>query len=107
MMTRTDQWKLAAVIAATLLAGWYLWPSWQYYTRTPAQRDATPRQQLDQLRSKAIRLGLELQGGMHIVLEVDKSKLSAAESKDATERAMEIIYNRVDQFGVVEPLIQR
>src|SRR6185436_1096121 len=106
-MTRTDQWKLAAVIAATLLAGWYLWPSWQFYRLTPAQKTAMPKHQLDQMRSKALALGLDLQGGMHIVLEVDKSRLSAEEAKDAPDRAMEIIYNRIDQFGVVEPLIQK
>ena len=44
---------------------------------------------------------------MHLVLEVDRSRLSAAEAKDAPDRAMEIIRNRIDQFGVAEPLIQR
>ena len=44
---------------------------------------------------------------MHLVLEVDRSRLNPAEAKDAPDRAMEIIRNRVDQFGVAEPLIQR
>lgn len=106
-MTRTDQWKLAAVIAATALAAWYLYPSYRFYSMTPAQRQAMPRQQLDPIRSKAIALGLDLQGGMHLVLEVDKSRLSAEEAKDAPDRAMEVIHNRIDQFGVLEPLIQK
>lgn len=54
-----------------------------------------------------ISLGLDLKGGMHLVLRVDTSKLSEQEAKDAPDRALEIIRNRIDQFGVKEPLIQR
>src|SRR5262245_3417415 len=106
-MNRTDQWKLAGVVLATALAIWYLLPSIRYYSMTPAQRDALPHKELADLRRKAIHLGLDLQGGMHLVLEVDRSRLNAAEAKDAPDRAMEIIRNRVDQFGVAEPVIQR
>jgi protein-export membrane protein SecD len=106
-MTRTDQWKLAGVVLATALSIWYLLPSIRFYSMTSAQHDALPQRELSELRRKAIHLGLDLQGGMHLVLEVDRSKLSAAEAKDAPDRAMEIIRNRVDQFGVAEPLIQR
>ena len=54
-----------------------------------------------------INLGLDLQGGMHIVLWVDTSKLTPNEAKDAPDRALEIIRNRIDEFGVLEPSIQR
>jgi len=106
-MTRADVWKLIAVLAATLLSAWYLYPSYRYYTLSPAQRAAMPALQLSDLRKKAIHLGLDLQGGMHLVLEVDSSHLGAAEAKDAPDRAMEIIRNRIDQFGVAEPLVQK
>jgi len=106
-MTRADQWKLLSVIAATFLSLWYLYPSWRYYTLTPAQRDQLPKQEATELRHKSIHLGLDLQGGMHLLLEVDRSRLSAAEAKDATDRAMEVLRNRIDQFGVAEPIIQR
>jgi protein-export membrane protein SecD len=106
-MTRTDQWKLAAVVVATAASLYLLWPSYRLYTMKPEQLSAMPSKQLSELRRKAIHLGLDLQGGMHLVLEVDRSRLSTAEAKDATDRAMEIIRNRVDQFGVAEPLIQR
>jgi len=59
------------------------------------------------LKKKAIKLGLDLQGGMRVVMEVDKSKLNPNEAKDAVDRAKEIIRNRVDQYGVSEPLIQK
>lgn len=54
-----------------------------------------------------IKLGLDLQGGMHLILRVDTSKLPEKAKEDAAERAMEIIRNRIDQFGVAEPSIQR
>lgn len=56
---------------------------------------------------KRIRLGLDLQGGMQIMLEVDHSELPDAEKDDAVRSAVEIVRNRIDQFGVAEPSIQR
>jgi protein-export membrane protein SecD len=94
-------------VAATVLSLWYLWPSYRYYSIPPDQRQKLPHAELTELRRKAIHLGLDLQGGMHLLLEVDRSKLSTAEAKDAVDRAMEVLRNRVDQFGVAEPLIQR
>ena len=106
-MTRADQWKLLSVIAATLLSLWYLFPSWRFYTLSPAQRQQLPKKEAAELRKKSIHLGLDLQGGMHLLLEVDRSRLSQAEAKDATDRAMEVLRNRIDQFGVAEPIVQR
>jgi protein-export membrane protein SecD len=104
---RSDQWKLAGVLLATALSIWYLYPSLRYYTLTPAQRQSLPATELAKLRKQAIHLGLDLQGGMHLVLEVDKSRLNSEEAKDAVDRAMEVLRRRIDEFGVAEPLIQR
>jgi SecD/SecF fusion protein len=56
---------------------------------------------------KKISLGLDLQGGMHLVLRVDTSHLTKKEKIGAVDRALEILRNRIDQFGVREPVIQR
>ncbi len=110
-MTRTDQWKLASVILVTAIAIWYLFPSFQFYAnnynRGAQQTAGGSDSKLAELRKKAIHLGLDLQGGMHLVLEVDRSHMSAAEGRDAVDRAMEILRQRIDQFGVAEPLIQK
>ncbi len=110
-MNRTDQWKLASVILVTAIAVWYMLPSYQfyanYYNRTTQQLASVSSEKLATLRKKAIHLGLDLQGGMHLVLEVDRSKMNAAEGKDAVDRAMEVLRQRIDQFGVAEPLIQK
>ena len=56
-----------------------------------------------------IKLGLDLQGGMHLVLEVeDREGTMTPEARAAaTDRALKIIRTRIDQFGVEEPIIQR
>ncbi|MCK5260488.1 MAG: protein translocase subunit SecD, partial [Candidatus Omnitrophica bacterium] len=56
---------------------------------------------------KHINLGLDLEGGMHLILEVDTEELSANEKKDVVERAIEILRNRIDKIGASEPVIQR
>jgi len=54
-----------------------------------------------------LKLGLDLQGGIHLELEVDQSKGPVADVGDALDRALTVIRSRVDEFGVSEPLIQR
>ncbi len=55
---------------------------------------------------KNINLGLDLQGGSHIVLECVDSPNTPVDS-DAVNRVIEIITNRINPEGVKEPVIQR
>lgn len=72
------------------------------------QEMATERpEDYDKLEKKALKRGLDLSGGMHIALEVDDTKLTDAERADVVDRALEVIRNRVDQFGVSEPEITK
>jgi len=57
--------------------------------------------------NKRINLGLDLKGGMHLLLKVDTSHLPEQSRQDATDRALEVIRNRIDAFGVREPSIQK
>jgi SecD/SecF fusion protein len=57
--------------------------------------------------NKRINLGLDLKGGMHLLLKVDTKNLSGQAKEDAADRALEVIRNRIDQFGVREPSIQK
>ena len=61
------------------------------------------------LVNNSIKLGLDLQGGMHLVLEVDdpQGEMSTEERSDAIDRAERILRTRIDEFGVEEPLIQK
>jgi len=57
----------------------------------------------------SINLGLDLQGGMHLAVEVDDPDGTLTEEgrADALERILTTIRNRIDEFGVREPTIQR
>jgi len=57
--------------------------------------------------NKRINLGLDLQGGMHLLLKIDTSNLPTKAKEDAADRAVEVIRNRIDQFGVRETSIQK
>lgn len=57
--------------------------------------------------NKRINLGLDLKGGMHLLLKVDTSHLTGEAKTDAADRALEVIRNRIDQFGVRETSIQK
>jgi len=56
---------------------------------------------------QGMTLGLDLQGGTHIVLEADVSGRPANEQDNAIEGAKRIIERRINAFGVAEPIIQR
>lgn len=56
---------------------------------------------------KRINLGLDLKGGMHLVLRVDTEKIEDPDArKDVVQRNLEILRNRIDGMGVGEPVIQ-
>ncbi|OGG05101.1 protein-export membrane protein SecD [Candidatus Gottesmanbacteria bacterium RBG_16_52_11] len=52
------------------------------------------------------RLGLDLAGGSHIVLNADMKDIPDADRLSALESAKEVIERRVNFFGVAEPVVQ-
>ncbi len=95
-MNKSLQWKLMGIIAIAVVSLWLILPPF-----TVRDKDGKI------IQKGKINLGLDLQGGMHVVLRVDISKVPLDARKDAVDRAMEIIRNRIDQFGVGEMAIQR
>jgi len=87
-------WKLSLVIALLGASLYFLYPPFDV-----KDKDGNVT------REGRINLGLDLQGGMHLVLKVDTSKIPEEARKDAAERALEVIRNRIDEFGVKEPQI--
>ena len=57
----------------------------------------------------AINLGLDLQGGMHLAVEIDDpdGTLTDEARADAIDRTLTTVRNRIDEFGVREPTIQK
>lgn len=62
-----------------------------------------------QVYSNGINYGLDLQGGMHLVLEVEDpdNAMTPEAKRDATDQALHILRTRIDHFGVEQPVIQR
>jgi len=54
----------------------------------------------------SFKLGLDLQGGSHLVYEVDLSKIEKKEESDAMQGLRDVIERRVNLFGVGEPLVR-
>src|SRR3989338_2675013 len=95
-MNRASQWKLLGIIALTIAAIYLIIPSFSIKDKEGHV-----------VQKGKLNLGLDLQGGMHFVLKVDIAKVPIEARKDAVERVIEIIRNRIDQFGVGEMSIQR
>jgi preprotein translocase subunit SecD len=54
-----------------------------------------------------LKRGLDLQGGMHLGLELDQSKQVSADPKKDLDLALTVLRKRIDEFGVEEPLVQK
>jgi preprotein translocase subunit SecD len=70
---------------------------------------------LKDLQKNAVQLGLDLSGGLSIVLQADMDALrerlgrdlNDADREDAVNRALEVLNSRIDRFGLTEPVIRR
>lgn len=102
--SRVVLWLTLGLVGLTF---YFLFPTVKWYRMSPQERSEREMDR-DPILKKILNLGLDLKGGTHLVLELDRSKLPPEiKTMDALERAIEIIRNRVDQFGVSEPLIAR
>ena len=101
------QFKVILTLGLLALAIYYLYPSFEWYRLSQTDREEREKMK-DPIINKILNLGLDLRGGSHLLLELDASKLQpGVDIADAVDRAREIIRNRIDQFGVTEPLIAR
>ena len=94
--------RLLLIAAAIGLSVFALFP------RKTAVREKTPDGPFVDTTKRLwpLKYGLDLQGGMHVALEIDESKGAVADKKDALSRALTIVRNRIDQLGVSEPVVQ-
>ncbi|MBI2915897.1 MAG: protein translocase subunit SecD [Elusimicrobia bacterium] len=106
-------WKGILILVPILISCYLIYPTVSWYLLSASTRQEREMSK-DPLLTKILHLGLDLRGGSHLVLELQTDKIAApsAEKKrvavtDALDRAIEIIRNRIDQFGVAEPLIAR
>jgi preprotein translocase subunit SecD len=123
--------RVLLVLIAVGIAGWGFSYTYIWYFRYPEDIRALTNltaeelaeypektrrevQEMEELRSRIINLGLDLQGGLYMVLQPDyeeleeraDGKLTDAETRDAMRRVMQILRTRIDKFGVSEPSIR-
>ena len=97
------KWRLLTIVAALALSAWFLFPRDVSVKRRDAQgilRDTVERR-------VPLNLGLDLQGGMQMALEIDESKQAITDKADAIERALKVVRTRLAGFGVSEPVVQK
>ncbi|MEJ2217653.1 MAG: protein translocase subunit SecD [Gemmatimonadota bacterium] len=101
-MLNTLKGRIAIILAVLVVSGWSLYDNYHGCHVARVKSGSTQA-------CSPIKLGLDLQGGMHLVMEVQDSAgtMTPAQKADATDRALKVIRTRIDQFGVEEPLIQK
>lgn len=82
-MVKRDKWRLVFILAVILIAAFIVFP----------------------IQGK-VRLGLDLMGGVHIVLQAKGTPENPVTS-DSIERLLAVLRSRIDQYGIAEPVIQR
>ena len=102
-------WKLLIIAISLLASFYYLAPSIYWYSLSPEKREDLLNRR-DPITNRILNLGLDLQGGMRLLLELDTNSLPNLDPKTVTEaidQNITVIRNRVDSLGVREPLIVR
>ncbi|MCK4355423.1 protein translocase subunit SecD [Candidatus Parcubacteria bacterium] len=59
-----------------------------------------------QLPSDPFKLGLDLQGGTHLIYEADMSQIDEEDHDSSLQGLRDVIERRVNMFGVQEPVVQ-
>ncbi len=124
-MPPSVQWRLPLVLLVVALSAWCTFPVFDKDVTSPAllekaERGVLPRSYEAQkdggttriIRRGKIKLGLDLQGGLHLILRVDRAKVPPElRKKDVIAVALEVVRKRMERYidptGVREPLIQR
>ncbi|MFL5556552.1 MAG: protein translocase subunit SecD [Gemmatimonadaceae bacterium] len=96
------KYRIACILALVAASLWALFP------RTVVERVKRNGEFVyDTVRRVPLKRGLDLQGGMHLALEVDESKGTVPDKTKAIDNALKVVRNRIDEFGVAEPLVQK
>ncbi|MFL5605897.1 MAG: protein translocase subunit SecD [Gemmatimonadaceae bacterium] len=97
------KYRVALILALVLVSAYALFP-----------RDVKVRQRRADgtfydttTRRVPLRKGLDLQGGMHLALDVDESKGAVADKSEAIDRALKVVRTRIEGLGVSETVIQK
>lgn len=97
------KYRLLTIVALLVASAWALFPR-----NVSVKRIGTDGVLHDTVeRQVPLNLGLDLRGGMYLVLEVDDSKQAITDEADAIERALKVVRTRLEGFGVSEPVVRK
>ena len=100
----TIRTRLLLIAALILLSVYFLIPR----NVTLRERDPDTGVMKDRTEMRMpLKLGLDLQGGMHLALELDQSRTVSSDPARDLDLALTVLRKRIDEFGVAEPLIQK
>src|SRR3954447_4245441 len=97
------KWRLALIGVLVLASIWALYPR----NVKVRQRRADGTFYDTTTYRVPLRKGLDLQGGIHLALEVDDSKGVVADKSEAIDRALKVVRTRIEGLGVSETVIQK
>jgi preprotein translocase subunit SecD len=81
---------------------------WSLYPRKVIERVKRGDQYVfDTVTRVPLKRGLDLQGGMHLALEINEAKGTVPDRSEALDRAIKVVRTRIDEFGVAEPVVQK
>ncbi len=134
-MKRADKWRNYSSAIVLVISLLLIWPTVKWYSLPAVERDRAEasvqpettnpylRSLIDDMQEEGgeelleeyrelykssngtIKLGLDLQGGMYLAYTVEPTP--GLDTDEALDQALEIIRNRIDEFGVSEPSITR
>jgi preprotein translocase subunit SecD len=89
---------LGLILLLALAAAWIVWPKGSRINLKPLKIPFEQRY--------GIHLGLDLQGGSHLVYQADFKDINSGDKATALAAVRDTIERRVNSFGVSEPLVQ-
>lgn len=98
------RWGIIGIFALLLAASIFNMP--RFYNKSMEWARANVGVALPTIPEKPFKLGLDLQGGVHLVYEADVRDVPAGEESEALSGVKDVIERRVNGIGVGEPNIQ-
>jgi len=95
-MSKNSKWIIGLTILFIVVTVWELVPTISLITMSPDTKKELSKndpEKLARLEANAINLGLDLKGGMHLIVEVKKDELPPEQADDARQRVLEVIRN--------------
>ncbi len=98
------RWGMALIVILLVLCSGYIFPK-QANVAIRAVND-TLSLGIPEISEESFRLGLDLQGGAHLVYQADVTNIDNSEKSQAVEGVRDVIERRVNSIGVGEPNVQ-